>query len=177
MSNKIENIFLFLILFQLLLQVNNYQIQTITFSEFKEGIQNKFISEGLTYEISYSQGQITSNYLKILLTQESSNSYIYFSPTSNERKEAVLFNSEYNKEVPLYINKNFLNTESNRFYLTVSCFSNGCSFSISIKELNEINLSRDETYSYYTTNNKNTKNIFKINRGQEEDSYITFWAT
>ena len=175
--SKIKNIFIFLFFFQLLLQVNNYQIQSISFSEFKEGIQNKFISEGVTYEVSYSQGQITSNYLKILLTQESSNSYIYFSPTSNERKGAVLFNSEYKKDVPLYINKDFLSAESNRFYLTVSCFSYECAFSISIKELNEINLSRDETYSFYTTNNKNTKNIFKINRGQEEDSYITFWAT
>lgn len=177
MPNKIKNIFIFFFFFQLLLQVNNYQIQSISFSEFKEGIQNKIISEGITYEISYSQEQITSNYLKILLTQESSNSYIYFSPTSNERKGAVLFNSEYKKEVPLYINKDFLNTESNLFYLTVSCLSNECSFSLSIKEMNEINLSRDETYSYYTTNNKNTKNIFKINRDKDNDSYITFWAT
>ena len=177
MPKKINNILIFLYFFQSFLQVNNYEMQSMSFPQFKEGIQNKFISEGITYEIAYSQEQITSNYIRILLTQESSNSYIYFSPTNNERKDAVLFNSDYNKDVPLYINKDLFNIESSCFYVTVSCFSSECGFSLSIKELNEINLSRDETYSYYTTNSKNTKNIFKINRGQEEDSYITFWAT
>ena len=168
------SIFFLIILFS---KVSNYQITKMTFSEFKEGIYNKQITEGISYEVSYSQEQITSNYLKILSKHENSDFYIYFSPKSNERKDAVLFNSEYKKDISLYINKEFLNSETNNFYLTISCFSNECSFSFSVSELNEINLSRNELYSYYAYDNKNTKTIFKIYRNKEEDSYITFWAT
>ena len=64
-------------------------------------------------------------------------------------------------------------------YLSVGCFSQECSFTITPSLIDTIKLSRNSQYTYFTTDKKNLINTFTI-PGKAKDSeadYISFWAT
>ena len=181
-SIKAIKIFKYFLILTLLFSFSfNYEIKEYSYLDFikEDTIAEENVEGGITYKISYEKGQLTHNYLKILATPDIEESlYIYYSPISEKREDAYLLNSGKN-EIALYINKVFTKSEADGFiYLTIACFSKKCSFEFSISELDEIYLERNGQYTYFTTNKKNTENIFKIIRGDEqEEGYLTFWAT
>ena len=160
----------------------NYDIIDYTYPDFikEETISEENVNGGKTYRISYEKGEISQNYIRIIATPEMEESlYIYYSPISENRKDAYLLNYGKN-EISLYINRQFTKSEADGYiYLTIACFSNSCSYEFSILELDEIDLSRDGQYTYFTTYNKNSQNTFKIFRAdsENEEGFLTFWAT
>ena len=106
--------------------------------------------------------EITQNYLRIIASPDTGESlYLYYSPISEKREDAFLLNSG-NEEISLYINKAFTKLEADgTIFLTIACFTSKCSFQFSILEINEIDLSRDGQYTYFTTDKKIQKILSK----------------
>ena len=180
---KLQKILKFLLLFNFLFSLSlNYEIIEYSYLNFikEETISAQDVNRGLTYKISYEKGDITKNYLRIIANADKGESlYLYYSPISEKREDAFLLNSG-KEEISLYINKAFTKSEADGdIYLTLACFSTKCSFQFSILEIDEIDLSRNGQYTYFTTDKKNTQNTFKINRAdlENEEGFITFWAT
>ena len=160
----------------------NYEIIEYTYTDFiqEDTISEENVNGGKTYKISYEKGQISQNYIRIIaIPGIEEYLYIYYSPISENRKDAYLLN--YGKtEISLYINKAFTKSEADGYiYLTIACFSKKCSYEFSILELDIIDLSRNGQYTFFTTDKKNIQNIFKIFRAdsENEEGFLTFWAT
>ena len=85
-----------------------------------------------------------------------------------------------NEEISLHTNKASTKLEADgTIFLIIACFTLKCSFQFSILEIDEIDLSKDGQYTYFTTDKKNTENTLKIFRAdaQENEGYLTFWVT
>ena len=151
---------------------------------FKDFIKTPFedtAKEGISYLISYEKDDITNSYLEIKIKSKDANEYLYayFSPISQNRNDSYLLNSGKD-EIKLYINKAFTKSEADGvIYLSVGCFSQECTFTITPSLIDTIKLSRNSQYTYFTTDKKNLINTFTI-PGKAKDSeadYISFWAT
>ena len=160
----------------------NYEIKEFSYLDFikEETISEENVNGGLTYKISYEKDNISQKYIRIIAKPNAGEFlYIYFSPISEKREDAYLLNSGKD-EIPLYINKAFTKLEADgEIYLTIACFTSVCSYQFSILEINEIDISRNGQYTYFTTDKKNIQNTFKILRADstEEEGFLTFWAT
>ena len=170
-------IFSFMISFSL-----NFQEKSMTYKDFKnQGDFEENINEAISYIISYEKGDITNDYIRILINPDDQNQhvYVYYSPISQNRNDAYLLNSGKG-EIYLYINKAFTKSEANGvIYLTIDCFEYPCSFTFSNLEVEYIDLGRHSQYSYFTTDKKNLVNTFMIygKESNENDDYITFFAS
>ena len=179
---KLKNIYNYLLIFSILISFSfNYDIIEYTYSDFikEDTIYAENINGGITYKVSYEKGQITQKYIRIITNSYGDSLYLYYSPISDKREDAFLLNSG-NEEISLYINKEFTKAEADGIiYLTFACFASECSFEFSILEIDEIDLSRNGQYTYFTTDKKNTQNIFKIFRAdyENDEGFLTFWAT
>ena len=142
----------------------NYEVKEYSYLDFvDEGtISAENVNGGMTYKISYEKGEITQNYLRIIASPDTGESlYLYYSPISEKREDAFLLNSG-NEEISLYINKAFTKLEADgTIFLTIACFTSKCSFQFSILEIDEIDLSRDGQYTYFTTDKKIQKILSK----------------
>ena len=184
MTNSLKTYIIchFILLFTFLFSISyNYEIREYTYLDFikEETIYEENVDGSMTYKISYEKGQISQRYMRITAMIENEEyAYLYYSPISEKREDAVLLYSG-KEEVSLYIDYAFTKKEADgNIYFSVACFSSTCSYEISILELDEIDLDREGQYTYYTTDKKNTQNIFKIFRAdyKEEEGYLTFWA-
>ena len=184
MTNSLKTYIIchFILLFTFLFHISyNYEIKEYTYLDFikEETIYEENVDGGMTYKISYEKGQISQRYMRITAMIENEEyAYLYYSPISEKREDAVLLYSG-KEEVSLYIDYSFTKKEADgNIYFSVACFSSTCSYEISILELDEIDLDREGQYTYYTTDKKNTQNIFKIFRAdyKEQEGYLTFWA-
>ena len=175
-SNKFLSLILFLFLFHFSLSAT---VKEVSYTDFLNGISESQINKEITYKISYIRYQITQSYIRIIVnpTTTVNNLYLYFSHISEKREDVSLLNSLKDNEIVLYINKEFTKSEADgEFYLTLSSDSTNYDIEISVLELDQIDLSRDDTYSYYVTDKKNTQTIFKVLKEDESENYLTFWA-
>ena len=171
-----------LLIFSLIMPFSLSKEKSMTYKDFKnQGDFEENINEAISYIISYEKGDITNDYIRILINPDDQNQhvYVYYSPISQNRNDAYLLNSGKG-EIYLYINKAFTKSEANGvIYLTIDCFEYPCSFTFSNLEVEYIDLGRHSQYSYFTTDKKNLVNTFMIygKESNENDDYITFFAS
>ena len=171
-----------LLIFSLIMPFSLSKEKSMTYKDFKnQGDFEENNNEAISYIISYEKGDITNNYIRILINPDDQNKqvYAYYSPISQNRNDAYLLNSGKG-ETYLYINKAFTKSEANGvIYLTIDCFEYPCGFTFSNLEVEYIDLARHSQYSYFTTDKKNLVNTFMVygKEANENEDYITFWAS